>query len=62
MENFGILTQKIKHMNQQKNIRNYVTLIILLAAIWLLTGCIIPHTSPRADEVHGRVLDAKTQF
>jgi hypothetical protein len=27
----------------------------------LLTGCLpIPHTTPRSDDVHGRVLDAIT--
>lgn len=51
-------------MNQQKNLQNYFTLFTLLAAIWLLSGCagFYPHTSERSNEVHGRVLDAKTHL
>jgi hypothetical protein len=34
----------------------------LFLILLLLTGCIYPHTSERAKEVRGRVLDAKTRL
>jgi hypothetical protein len=34
----------------------------VVAVLSLITGCLpIPHTTPRSDDVHGRVLDAHTR-
>ena len=37
-----------------------LNVIICLAALVLLTGCICPHSEGRSPEVWGRVLDART--
>jgi hypothetical protein len=34
----------------------------LFLVLWLLTGCIYPHTSERSSEVRGRVLDSQTHL
>jgi hypothetical protein len=52
-------------MNQSTKLRNYFTLVALGALSLLLSGCggafsYSRHTTLRAPELHGRVLDAKT--
>jgi len=49
-------------MNQPTKLRSYSTVATLFAVVWLLSGCISPHTSPRCPEIRGKVVDAKTHL